>query len=236
MWDAGNIPIGWPSVPMTFEALLVLIFAAAVIAGLALSLGHARASQQHATEALAKTEENRATAERERGLAVQEVRQLRHDVAQLTVEREEWRSELRKARIALSDARSALAQSEGEREELQLRLEPAQQIIRDAVAIRATIDTERAAQVRELFERRVRGEHEVIQLRVEADALRNAHAIALQRYQSLRRAIGTLQSRLAESRTNADSPEVRPVTPQSSGTQALLAPEIRPKGQRARLS
>lgn len=221
---------------MTFEALLVLIFAAAVIAGLALSLVHTRASLQQATEVLATSDEHRATAERDRALAMKEVRQLRHALAQASAEREAWRSDLRKARIALTDARSALAQSEAERDELRLRVEPAQQIIRDAVAIRATIDAEKAAVARELFQRRLRGEHEVIQLRVEGDALRNAHAVALQRYQSLRRAIGTLQSRLAEYRTNADSPEVRAVTPQGNGTQALLAPEIRPKGQRARLS
>ena len=222
---------------MTFEALLVVIFAAVVIAGLALSLGRARASQQHTTFALAEADHDRATAERERGLAEKEMRQLRQALAQAVEEREAWRVEVRKARLALSDAKSELAQVEQEREVLRLRLEPAQQIMRDAGAIRATIQSERAAHAREILERQVTGEHEIFQLQAEADALRDAHAVALRHYQGLKRAIGILEARLTQGRTAADSPEVRPVTPpSSSAAQSWLAPELRPKGPRGRLS
>jgi chromosome segregation ATPase len=223
-------------VPITFEALLILIFAAVVTAGLALSLRRARASLRNVTAALAKSDQDRATADRERGLAGQEVRHVRRLLTQATAQGETWRVELRKAKVALNEAKSALAQAEAEREELLFRLEPAQQIIREAVAIRATIESEKVAHARELFERRVMADDEIMRLQIEADALRNAHAVALHRYQSLRRAIDTLQARLAESRTAADSPEVRPVTPPSTGSQTLRAPEIRPPGPRTPLS
>jgi chromosome segregation ATPase len=220
-------------VPLSFEGLLILIFAAALIAGLGLSLAHARDSLQDATDALAKASQDRATAEHERALAQRDVRQLRLVLAQASEDREEFRSEVRKARITLDEMRASLTQGEKEREMLLRRLEPAQQIIREATAIRATIESEKAAHERALTTRRLTGEHEILQLQAEAGALQRVHAVALQRYQALRQEIAALEARLAARQTMGDSPEVRPVTPPGNGTQPFLAPGIRPKGSTA---
>ena len=218
---------------MTLEALLILIFAAAVIAGVVLSVGRVRTSLEEATAALVNAHQDCEPAERERDL--ERVRHLQRDLARASGEREEWRSELRQARAALLEANSALKRGEAERAVLLLRLEPAQEIIREAASIRATLESERVAHAQELFERRVAAEHEIFQIQRDADALRRAHEVALQRYQSLRRAIGTLQTRLAEQRA-ADLPEVRPVAPPSSGAQPLRGPEARTNGPRPPLS
>lgn len=217
---------------MTLEALLILIFAAAVIAGVVLSVARVRTSLEDATAALVKTHQDCEPAERD----VERVRQLQRDLARVSGEKEEWRSELRQARAALIEANSALKRGEAERAVLLLRLEPAQEIIREAAAIRAMLESERVAHARELLERQAAAEHEILEIQRYADALRREHEVALQHYQSLRRAIGTVQSRLAEQRTPADLPEPRPVPPPSSGTQPLRGPEVRTNGPRPPLS
>lgn len=212
------------------EAQLVLILAAVIIAGLARALARAHRSLEEVAGDLEEADRIRTTADGERGLAELQIRRLRDELARAVVDREEWRSEVRKAREEMNTARSALMQSLSERDVLLQRLEPAQQIMRQALAIRARIAAEKAAHEQDLTTRRMAVERAILRIRTEANALRTAHLAALQRYEALRGELAALEEHVLARRTAADAPEARPVTPQSDAKNPVFGPGIRAKG------